>query len=196
MRQPAKLAPVMRTALLVVAACWANLAPVAPAHAGERTLASVARESLYKKTIGQSGQAAGRRPSGNPASLARDPAEAVRSDYLLHCSGCHGEHGEPHSLGRIPPLQGVVGRFLHLPEGRAFLVQVPGVHNSRLDDAGIARLMNWLVPGFAGDSLRTEFKPFSAAEVREMRAHRPVDPAAYRKELARKLAELGYPIDY
>lgn len=188
------MAAVLVTVIVQVLALALGAAPV---HAQERSLARATSEALARPVIGQA-SVAGATSAGAPASsaLGTGPDQAARSDYLLHCSGCHGDQGAAHALGRIPPLQGVIGRFLHLPQGRAFLVQVPGVHNSGLDDARIARLMNWLVPQFAGPSLLTRFQPFSAEEVGRLRADRPADPARQRRELAAILAGLGSPIDY
>jgi hypothetical protein len=39
---------------------------------------------------------------------------------------------------RVPAMRGVVGYFMRSEEGRAFLVQVPGVNNAGLSDAQIA----------------------------------------------------------
>jgi hypothetical protein len=103
--------------------------------------------------------------------------------------------GVPSPLGRIPALKDRIGRFLALPEGRAFLVQVPGVNNTGMNDAAIARIMNWVVLNLAGASLPAEFIPYTEHEVARFRAQRPVDVPTYRKALARRLTQAGFPID-
>lgn len=165
------------------------------------SLARAARDAQARPVIGQSARAmpGSSAPPQAPAPGSAEAAtdERARFDYLLHCSGCHGADGAPHRIGRIPPLKDMLGRFLQLPEGRTFLVQVPGVHNSGLDDAAVARVMNWMVPRFSAATLPAGgFVPYTAAEVGEARAHRPADVPTYRKTLARRLAEAGHPVDY
>ena len=54
-------------------------------------------------------------------------------DYMLNCQGCHRADGAG-TPGTVPALAGSVGRFLAVRGGREFLVQVPGVAQSILDD--------------------------------------------------------------
>ena len=165
---------------------YAAAAPLSLAQS--TTLAKSAREAAL------------RRPEpaapARPARIDPDDREAARSDYLLHCSGCHGSDGAGHRLGRIPQLADRIGHFLSLPDARAYLVQVPGLNGSGLDDATIARLMNWLLPAFGGASLPPGFEPYRADEVNRARRQRPLDISARRRLLARQLAEAGRPVDY
>src|SRR5262245_58917235 len=78
------------------------------------------------------------------AAAAAPPAE----DYLLHCSGCHGQSGAG-VPGVVPPLSGL-SSFLASPEGRAYLVRVPGVAQSSLDDERLAALLNWVMREMSG----------------------------------------------
>jgi cytochrome c553 len=71
-------------------------------------------------------------------------AGSPQVDYALHCMGCHLDDGRE-TPGRIPALAGSMGRFLALPEGRAFLVRVPGSAQAPLDDAALAALLNWML---------------------------------------------------
>lgn len=159
-----------------------------PAAAQSTTLARSARDAALRRA----------EPAGpvRPSRIDLEDTVAARSDYLLHCSGCHGSDGAGNRRGRIPPLAGRIGNFLALPAGRAFIVQVPGVNASGLDDASIARLMNWMIPQLGGASVPAGFRPFDPDEVGRARASRPVDVAAYRRTLARELADLGRAIDY
>ena len=64
-------------------------------------------------------------------------------DYMLYCMGCHGSEarGVP---GKIPPLTGSLARFMSTPDGRDYVLRVPGAANSALSDAQLAAVLNWL----------------------------------------------------
>lgn len=134
------------------------------------------------------GVAAGPAPGRSPVWAGNSPAV----NYRLHCSGCHLEDGTGMPSRGIPPMTGVVGHFLRLPEGRAFLVQVPGVANSSLSDAEIAALTNWVLDAMAGDSLPGPVPPYTADEVTRLRRHGPVDVAAARARIAAQLEADGH----
>ncbi|HEX6137475.1 MAG TPA: cytochrome c [Casimicrobiaceae bacterium] len=126
-----------------------------------------------------------------PAAAA-DPG---RQHYVLNCAGCHQFDGSGSRAHEIPNMRGAVGNFLRLPEGRAFLVQVPGTSNSRLSDAEIATLLNWMVAEFSREQIPPDFTPYTPAEVTRLR-HRPLDDvAATRAAIAARLAAMGYRID-
>ena len=115
--------------------------------------------------------------------------------YVLHCAGCHQFDGSGSRAHEIPNMRGAVGNFLRLPEGRAFLVQVPGTSNSKLTDAEIATLLNWMVAAFSREQIPPDFTPYTPAEVTRLR-HRPLDDvAATRAAIAAKLAAMGYRIE-
>lgn len=95
----------------------------------------------------------------------------------------------------IPPMKGKVGRFLEVPGGRNFIVQVPGVMNTPLDDAEVAALMNWILRGMAKSSTPPDTPPYTAEEVKALRATRPSDIPAARRELVDKLRAKGIPPD-
>lgn len=92
-------------------------------------------------------------------------------DYMLYCMGCHGPEaqGVP---GKVPPLAGALPRYMRIPEGRNYVLRVPGAANSALSDAQLAAVLNWLATSYA---LRGETVPaaFSAAEVSQVR-HKPL----------------------
>jgi hypothetical protein len=112
---------------------------------------------------------------------------AASVNYRWHCSGCHLVDGAGMPDHGIPALRNVIGRFLRVPEGRSYLVQVPGVSNTPLSDAETADLMNWLIRSMAGPSLPDDFVPYSAGEVGRLRRTRPADPAAKRVGILRRL---------
>jgi hypothetical protein len=89
-------------------------------------------------------------------------------DYMLNCQGCHRADGAA-TPGSVPALAGSVARFLGVPGGREFLVQVPGVSQAALDDVALAALMNWLVERFDGAHVPPGFRPYTAAEIGALR---------------------------
>jgi mono/diheme cytochrome c family protein len=110
---------------------------------------------------------------------------------MLNCMGCHLADGVG-APPEIPRLADRVGYFLTIPDGRAFLAQVPGAANSLLDDERLARVLNWIIEEYAGASLPAQWQPFDAAEVTQYRAARPDDIDALRHRLTAQLAA-AYP---
>jgi mono/diheme cytochrome c family protein len=105
------------------------------------------------------------------AAAAPGPAE----DYLLHCSGCHQQDGAG-VPGVVPPLSGLAP-FLAKPEGRAYLVRVPGVAQAALDDERLATLLNWVMREMSG---KTPDPAYDAREVHALRADPLRDAPAQR----------------
>lgn len=122
-------------------------------------------------------------------------ADLGRQHYVLNCAGCHQFDGSGSRSHEIPNMRGAVGNFLRLPEGRAFLVQVPGTSNSRLSDAEIATLLNWMVAEFSRAEIPPDFTPYTPAEVTRLRHRRLDDVAATRAAIVAKLAAMGYRIE-
>lgn len=133
------------------------------------------------------------------AALLSSPALAsetrARTNFLLHCSGCHQQDGGGSVENGIPNMKGRVGHFLRLPEGRAFLVQVPGTSQSSLNDADTAELLNWMVTSMSRNELPPGFAPYTAGEVTRLRGERLNDAAAVRAAIAGRLREMGYGVD-
>jgi hypothetical protein len=117
------------------------------------------------------------------ASAAAAPPE---QDYVLQCMGCHRADGSG-APGRVPSLVGQMGRFLRVPGGRAYLVQVPGAAQSTLDDAALAALLDWMLLRFSAAEIPREFVPYRADEVARYRAERSVDIAKLRAELLARI---------
>jgi hypothetical protein len=113
-------------------------------------------------------------------------------DYVLHCSGCHSVEGSGHPEFGVPDFRNQVGYFLRLPEGRAFLMQVPGLLSAGLPDDRGAAVTNYVIDTFAGDSLPRDFLPYTAEEAKRYRENRPADVAAKRAQLYQQLNGLGY----
>lgn len=109
-------------------------------------------------------------------------AARARLHYVQHCIGCHHLDGTGAPDKGIPSMQGLLGRFAATAEGRDYIVQVPGVMNSPLNDADIAAMMNWLVPEMSPEP-PARFAPYTADEIARLRKTRPADVAAVRRRL-------------
>lgn len=120
-----------------------------------------------------------------------DGGGAERTLYVLHCAGCHAADGSGHPEAGVPDMRGALGHFLALPEGRAFLVQVPGVNNAGLSDAQIAQLTNWSITAFSAATAPPAWPRYTAGEVAQARARKPADIAAARSAIVARLRELG-----
>ncbi|WP_273463175.1 cytochrome C [Sandarakinorhabdus limnophila] len=102
--------------------------------------------------------------TGLPVSYPAD-MDVAQSDYVEQCGGCHGIKGNA-APAELPNLQGRVGWFMCLPEGRDYLMRLPNIARSRIDDnEQLAALMNFMVFGLGGKSTPAGTKPFTAAEV-------------------------------
>ncbi len=121
---------------------------------------------------------------GCASALAHEPDPKL--DFLMHCLGCHGADGTG-VRGKIPSLKDSMPAFVRSPEGRAFLLSVPGASNSSLTDAELAGVMNWLIGQYAPDSPAMAGKPFTTAEVSAVR--RPAQTKV-RENRARLLESL------
>lgn len=134
-----------------------------------------------------------------PAAHAQDGAGAgadadergkrlARQNYMLNCQGCHLPDGSG-SPGNVPKLNDFVGYFLHVPGGREFIAQVPGVANAPISDAELAGVMNWMLLNFSAKELPTPFKPYSADEIGELRKAPLVEVDRRRGELLTRLRD-------
>ena len=126
--------------------------------------------------------------SGTGAPVMAAPPDATRAlqNYTLNCQGCHLADASGME-GRVPRLRGEVGRFLHVPGGREYLIRVPGVATTPLDDAALAELMNWLLGEFSATELPDDFRPYTAAEVGALRRHPLVEVEAARARLLQSM---------
>lgn len=115
---------------------------------------------------------------------AADPAV----DYALHCRGCHLQDGSG-KPDAIPDLRGSMGRFLSVPGGRAYLVQVPGVATSSLAADRLADLLNWMLLAFSPDQLPADFRPYTTDEVADWRRAPLVEVEAVRRRLLAAMPE-------
>lgn len=119
------------------------------------------------------------------AAASAGPAQ----DYTLYCMGCHGAQaqGVP---GKIPPLAGALARFMRTPEGRNYVLRVPGAANSALADAQLAAVLNWLAERYSAPD-EPRVAPFTVEEIARVR-HTPLtNVLARRREVIGSLAASG-----
>lgn len=105
-----------------------------------------------------------------------------RSDYLLHCAGCH----RPDGTGLppdVPSLAGPLGPLVAAPGGRDYLARVPGAAQAPLSDEALAAVLNWVILEFNADSVPPDFVPLSGKEVGASRRQVLADPLRARYEL-------------
>ncbi len=108
------------------------------------------------------------------ACIATTAAATPALDYMLHCRGCHGPEGAGVPPD-VPDLRGKISRLVQRPGGREFVLRVPGVAQSELDDERTARLLNWLVEAFGEPKAAASIPSFTAAEVGRWRRQPLVD---------------------
>jgi mono/diheme cytochrome c family protein len=117
-----------------------------------------------------------------------------RANFVLHCAGCHGRDGAGAPASYVPDLRRL-GAFLGVSGGREFVIKVPGVMGSGLDDQQVAEVTNWLLATLARGTAPAGHQPFSAAEVARARAEPFVDVAAERRRLIERARASGIAID-
>nr|UXE46209.1 hypothetical protein Hi04_10k_c5981_00028 [uncultured bacterium] len=115
-------------------------------------------------------------------------ADSASNLYLLNCWGCHGSHGEG-IKGTAPPLINIAD-FLKAPDGRAYLIEVPGVALSALNDAQVATVMNWVLETMSNGRMPRDFSPYTADEVRRYRATRLAELSKTRRALLDQLVAM------
>lgn len=125
-------------------------------------------------------------------SVAR--TSSLRSQFVLHCAGCHGLDAAGSTVGQVPDMR-QLGRFLRVEGGREFIIQVPGVMGSGLSDQQVAEVTNWVLGTVAADSLPPAHQPYSADEVRRARAAPLLDVAATRAGLVERARARGLALD-
>lgn len=117
---------------------------------------------------------------------AAQAEDRVLSNYLLACRGCHLVDGSG-VPPEVPTLRDTLGQFAKNKEGRGYLVRVPGVAQSRLNDEELAEVINWVLTEFNTAGLPENFRPFTAKEVAAVRGDILADPVGYRGKLVEKL---------
>lgn len=114
-------------------------------------------------------------------------ADAAKNNYRLYCMGCHQIDGTGSPENGIPSMRDEVGHFLRVPDGRAYLSQVPGTLNTPLNDGETAELLNWVMANIGRASIPPDFRQYTAADVKTYRASVPEDIPGMRVKLLQQL---------
>ena len=119
------------------------------------------------------------------AALVAAAGQAVadpHTDYLLYCRGCHLHSGDAVPSASIPSLHDLAP-LLETQEGRDYLIRVPGVSQSGMNDKRLAAVLNWVLENFNGETLPNGFKPFTEEEISKARPNVLADPLRARAEI-------------
>jgi mono/diheme cytochrome c family protein len=128
-------------------------------------------------------------------SVLAGPARARSPEalYLLKCSGCHRADGQGAPEAGVPPFPGFVGDLARDPDGRTYMLHVPGVVSSNLPDAELTTVLNYLLDHWS-NAPAGQVAPFTAEEVARQRAVPVNDIVKYRRTLVARLRKTGVPV--
>ena len=116
--------------------------------------------------------------------------ETARTLYLLKCSGCHRADGQGAADAGVPPFPGFIADLARDPGGRTYMLHVPGVASSGLNDADLTAVLNYLLDRWSGASA-ADTKPFTPQEVAALRAVPVNNIVSYRRTLVARLRKSG-----
>ncbi|BAN49161.1 hypothetical protein [Metapseudomonas resinovorans] len=119
------------------------------------------------------------------------------TNYQLQCAGCHLGDGTGSKANDTPKMKDFVGNFLKVEGGREFLVRVPGMSQSALNNDQLADLLNWLMrkDGMAGKSVPDDYKPYTGEEVAKIRGVTLLNLPDTRAGLIKEMRSQGITID-
>jgi len=103
-------------------------------------------------------------------------------NYQLRCMGCHLADGSGQP-GRVPSIRRSLVLFSASPEGRDYVIRVPGVAQSPLSDEDTAALLNWMARNLSDVKVPASFVDYSEAEIRSLRDRPLVRVSAIRARL-------------
>jgi hypothetical protein len=120
--------------------------------------------------------------AGSLLMIAVSSLANPRSDYLMHCAGCHlvDARGVPPD---VPSLSGPLGQLVASAAGRDYIARVPGAAQAPLNDDELAAVFNWLLFEYNRDTLPKNFVPLRGSEIAESRARVLADPQKLRNQL-------------
>jgi cytochrome c553 len=111
-------------------------------------------------------------------ALAYEP----QMNYALQCMGCHTPDGA--GVGdRVPSIKDTLVPLAGMPDGRRYLVQVPGSSQSTLSNAELAELLNWMIRTLSVTSPPSTLAAFTEREVAEYRTQTLTQVRATRERL-------------
>lgn len=118
-------------------------------------------------------------------------------NYQLQCAGCHLSDGTGSRANDTPRMKDFVGNFLKVEGGREFLVRVPGMSQSALNNAQLADLLNWLLDknGIAGNSMPDGPAQYTEEEVARVRKVTLLNLPGVRAGLISQMVEQGIQIN-
>jgi hypothetical protein len=96
--------------------------------------------------------------------------------------GCHLADGSGES-GRVPSIRRSLVLFSATPQGREYVIRVPGVAQSPLSDEETAALLNWMAGNLSDLALPSDFVAYSADEVQKFRARPLAEVSVTRARL-------------
>lgn len=117
-----------------------------------------------------------------------------RALYLLRCSGCHRANGEGSPSGGVPPLPGYFGPMAADPDGRLYIAHVPGVSAARLNEAQLAKVLNYLIDEWGQQPDRVTPDYFTVKELRALKATPVQDIVEFRRGIVKRMEEEGSPV--
>jgi hypothetical protein len=125
-------------------------------------------------------------------SLAIGSPRTAAPLFIQYCSGCHGLNGEgTTAISGIPGFRDFVGAFAVDEVGRTYVLHVPGVVNTSLDDESVAAVINFVMTTWGGKSLPADFHAFTKEEVAASRQRPVPDVVALRREVVGRLRAKG-----
>lgn len=115
----------------------------------------------------------------------------IRFNWQMNCQGCHGAGGEGNIARDVPELV-ALEKFQRLPEGREFLIRVPGMSRSPLSDEDLTELANWMMGEFVSPGTAQDWQAYTVAEVSELRRRPIIDGVVeHRAKLIAKIEGAG-----
>jgi predicted amidohydrolase YtcJ/cytochrome c553 len=120
---------------------------------------------------------------------ASNPAQ----DYILNCMGCHGTQAQG-IPGKVPALANALSRFMRSPEGRNYVLRVPGAANSALSDQQLADVLNWLAVTYESTAPSVQPALFTSTEVAAVR-HQPLLSVLATRSAVVQLTQSPTPAD-
>jgi hypothetical protein len=107
------------------------------------------------------------------------------TDYLLYCRGCHLANGEGVPPD-VPTLVDEIGNMVAVPGGREYIIRVPGVSQTDMNDKQLAAVLNWVLAEFNAETLPDDFRAYTAKEVATERVKVLSDPLKYRASILKE----------
>lgn len=95
-------------------------------------------------------------------------SDQARFHWQMNCQGCHNSDGSGNIERDVPPLVDLKS-FHSLKKGREFLIRVPGVARSPLNDVELANLSNWMMEEFGKPENNSNWSPYSSEEIAALR---------------------------